>query len=182
MDIPRRLRQRPRFKGMPIPFTTLIGKDGEPDFKVLDMAAVRACFQQRLCALCGQSLPMQQPLPGHPFSLPMQIVFIGGPVSAEHRCFVDPAMHEDCARYAVSICPYLANPSGDYSTAQPKHRDEEGLITIRYDMPPERPKKMAFYYCKGYDVVKQFQDGHLVFIAKAWAATKIDWDIIPQLT
>jgi hypothetical protein len=166
MDMPRRLRQRPRFQGLPIPYTTFIGSDGQPDFKVIDMVAIQTCYKRRLCALCGQDLPER-------------IVFIGGASSVEHCCFLDPAMHPDCALYAVGVCPYLANPSGDYSNAPLKHRADSDVVFINYNMPPGRPDKMAFYHCKGYDVI---QGGKNVIMVKAWPATKIDWDIIPQRT
>jgi hypothetical protein len=162
MDMPRRLRQRPRFKGMPIPYTTFVGKDGSPDFKVNDTQALLRCYQQRLCALCGQKLPEQ-------------IVFVGGPISVANRCFIDAAMHEDCALYAVGVCPYLANPHGDYSEAVPKHSADADVHISYYPMTG-RPAKMAVYYCKGYEIIIHNE----MPILKAWAATKIDWNIIPQ--
>ena len=53
---PRSLRQRPRWRGLPVPFTTLMGPDGVPDFRSVDGGSRERCLVQRLCGLCGEKL------------------------------------------------------------------------------------------------------------------------------
>jgi hypothetical protein len=53
-----------------------------------------------LCSICGQPLHRGR-------------WFIGGEKSAfdPHGAYLDPAMHAECARYALRVCPYLASPT-----------------------------------------------------------------------
>lgn len=159
IQIPRCLRQRPKYKGLPIPFTTFI-KDGVPDFKVLDIPNRNLCLRRRLCALCGQSLKDT-------------IVFIGGENSIAQRTFVDPAMHEDCALYAAQACPFLANKDGTYSKVESKHDDT--IIVRDFNVSSVRPKRMGVYYTKDYKITQQ---GDNVYILADYSI-KVDWEKIP---
>lgn len=101
IEIPKRLRTRPKDRrGYPVPVVVMVDAAKRPHFTVSDAAAVDRVGRKRLCGLCGKPLDAGA-------------WFVGGP-----RCFldpfgafVDPAMHEDCARYAIRVCPYLAAPS-----------------------------------------------------------------------
>jgi len=94
MTIPERVARRPRYKGYPIPFTTLVVND-IPDFKGTDLDKWRDCITNRLCGICGERLDYW-------------VWWLGGPACFEHGHFFDFAMHEDCARYSATICPYIA--------------------------------------------------------------------------
>lgn len=166
VPIPAFLRQHPRWRGLPIPFTTFIGSDGIPDFKVVDHMAVYQCLRQGLCGLCGKRL--KKP-----------VVFIGGPLCVENRMFIDPGTHEECALYATKVCPYLANADGAYSKAKIKHlEDGQSVITTFQGASLERPDKLALIYSPGYTIVQDPNGGPGLF-AKIAQISKLDWDTIP---
>jgi hypothetical protein len=53
-----------------------------------------------LCPLCGSTLTGKR-------------WFVGGPKSAFSvtGAYSDPPMHDECAHYALAVCPYLAAPT-----------------------------------------------------------------------
>lgn len=83
---------------LPVPFANLILDDGTPDFTTIDAAKTVRCAWERLCGVCGKEMDYW-------------IAFLGGPKSAETRAYLDPPMHEYCARAAVVLCPFIAMPS-----------------------------------------------------------------------
>ncbi len=50
-------------------------------------------------------------------------------------------MHVNCARYAISVCPYLA--SAEYTG----RRTRPGVLTVA---SRERPARMALYITRGF--------------------------------
>lgn len=104
MEIPRRLRTRPRFQGRPIPANTMI-VDGVPDFAAIDARiAIRLSHDGR-CSLCGQRIR------GEIAFIASERVMGGSP-----RVFRDGPMHEECARYAFVSCPFV---SGEHTKYRP---------------------------------------------------------------
>ena len=102
-EIPFRLARRPRdARGYVIPFAQFIKPDGTPDFRVMDEALTSKAVRRRLCGLCGN--PMRK-----------EVWFVGGPKCVENGYFYDPAMHRDCALYALQTCPHLARSKGRYA-------------------------------------------------------------------
>ena len=85
-------------RGLPIPFVVYRDTQGAPHFSINNVAAVDAVLDDRLCGLCGKPLK------------PREIWLIGGPGSTfmEDGMYIDPFMHEECGRYAVQVCPFLA--------------------------------------------------------------------------
>jgi hypothetical protein len=69
---------------------------GEPDFRVVDPDAMRACLRGR-CWLCGGTMGRNY-------------VHVIGPMCAVNRISSEPGSHRDCARYAAQACPFLAQP------------------------------------------------------------------------
>lgn len=157
-EMPAKLRQRPKFKGMPIPFTTFVMPDGTPDFKVVDEYNRLLCIERRRCGLCGQDLKFGKPM-----------VFIGGNQSCESGMFIDPAMHEECAKYAAKVCPYLA------VTQKHSERESPNAMAEYAGATADRPAGMGIYYCNGYQAIAS---GDAIYI-RAHQATKIDYDTIP---
>jgi len=96
-DFLNHLPVEPRRK-LPVPFTNIITESGEPDFTTIDAQKTVECALLRLCGVCGKKLSYW-------------IAFLGGPQSAESRAYLDPPMHEECARAAVKLCPFIAMPS-----------------------------------------------------------------------
>lgn len=102
LPIPPDLQDNDRDRrGLPIPFVVYRDISGAAHFSINNVAAVDLVLDQRLCGLCGKPLK------------PGQIWLIGGPGSSfmDDGMYIDPFAHEDCARYAVQVCPFLAAPS-----------------------------------------------------------------------
>lgn len=82
---------------IPIPFVTKVPDDGSRvKFSIEDRKQVEKCGRKSLCQFCGQKLDAI-------------IVFLGGETATNLRLFRQAPFHEQCARYAVSACPYLRN-------------------------------------------------------------------------
>lgn len=157
IPIPKRLQKRPKFHGIPIPFTALIRPDGTPDFKVTDRRSWNACVTANRCGLCGEKL------------LKKQYYFIGGELSCQSGIFYDPPMHRECAEYAFKVCPFLACQKG-YSKAPMK--PIKGIVIVTDpNMPTQRPARMAILCCQKKWMV--CQGGRLYF--KADDVLSIDW-------
>ena len=133
-DIPKYLKARPMWKGFPIPFTTLIKPDGDPDFRVTDQERWALCVTKGLCGLCGQPLVYWQ-------------AFIGGEKCKESHLFFDPAMHVECAEFAAKACPFIVGCKG-YSIKTDQDSTADRLISS------ERPEHMYLFKTRGYDLVK----------------------------
>ncbi len=164
--MPDRLARRPQFRGFPVPYTTLTRADGTHDFKVTDETTRAECLSRRLCALCGEKLDYW-------------IAFIGGESLIDLREFYDPAMHEDCARYAAVACPFLANSEASY--ASPNYAPGEVAHT-HYVASSERPKRMGLYVTRSYQVVeRRISATETVQIVRAGKPKSIDWTAMPEV-
>lgn len=95
IPIPKRLEERPRYKGLPIPYVALIKPDGQPDFRVVFEDNRMQCICLHWCQLCGQLLGKH-------------IFFVGGPECAKGNLYFEPATHLDCLMYAMQVCPFIA--------------------------------------------------------------------------
>jgi hypothetical protein len=93
------------------------------------------CRRESRCPICG-------------YKLTRVLWFAGGPLSAfdPNGRYFDPAVHGECARYAIQVCPYLAaapNYSGrvDAATLDPK-KLPKGCPALFMDLTqiPERPE------------------------------------------
>ena len=94
IPMPPRLARRPRTKhGLPVPYIADQHEDGSPNLGKVVPSISGDCHRQRLCSLCGEKLA------------PAERTFITGP-GANYQC-ADPPMHEDCAHYALRVCPHL---------------------------------------------------------------------------
>jgi hypothetical protein len=87
-------------RDLPIPFIVYRDIRGVPHFTVDDIGAVTKVLAEKLCGLCGEPLKTGE------------MWLIGGPVSAflEDGMFTTPHAHEECARYSIQVCPFLAAP------------------------------------------------------------------------
>jgi hypothetical protein len=116
-------------RGYPIPYTVLV-KDGRPHFTINVEERRLRCLASNLCPICGLRL-----LRGR--------WFVGGPLSAIHRdgAYNDPPMHDECAHYALQVCPWLAAPSYsrriEDATLKPESRG--GLLLHDPTTIPTRP-------------------------------------------
>ena len=162
--IPTRLQGFPLYKGYLVHFTVWVSDDGTPDFRVVHEANRRECMIRKLCTLCGQTL--EQPL-----------VFIGSPKSVENRIFVDGPMHKECAVYAASVCPYLADANYQARSLESSEKkiSKSGTSSVYLACIPGRPDKMALYYTDGY-LLFQNQGG---IYYHSHAPLKVDWNVMP---
>lgn len=139
IPVPERLKARPMFRGVPIPFSSFVRDDGTPDFKVTDQHKWNACVTRRLCAICGG------PLDGSVF-------FIGGERCMETHIFFDPAMHEECARYSFAVCPFIA--CGKEYAAKLPTVPEGHALHVHTAVSAERPKRMGMLICYSFRAIR----------------------------
>lgn len=158
IPIPRRLQKRPKFNGIPIPFTAFVRPDKTPDFKVTDQRSWTTCMLTKRCGLCGEKL------------LKGEMFFIGGPLSCESGVFYDPPMHRECAEYAFKVCPFLAAQK-EYSK-KPVKPIEGVTIVTDHSMPTQRPDKMGILFTKDFHMVRDHLGG-LKF--KAVKIESVEW-------
>ena len=100
VPIPMRMLHLPRdARGYPVPAGVLIDRDGIPQFTVNDEAARHRHIAEDRCSICGGTLVDTR-------------WFVGGPRAAFHDAgaYMDPPSHEECAHYALQVCPFLAAP------------------------------------------------------------------------
>jgi hypothetical protein len=133
----------PKWKNFPIPYFVTYTKDGIPDFKIINEENRRRCANERLCWICGQKIDYW-------------IVFIGGPIAIKHRLFTDGPMHEECARDALEICPFLVG-SMDYapdSSFRLERFDETVQLRdyTHLQVRQKPPDKIGVYKTRGFKV------------------------------
>ena len=158
IQIPMRMEELPLDKrGYPITYITQMLANGQPDFSLTSEEKRMTVIRSRLCAICGQSLDYW-------------MFFIGGEKSMESRYFADPAMHEECARYSIQVCPFLR---GDIQKYREKINRElhEKFVVRDLGMPPVRPVKMGLGRSRGY-VMEHTRQGTLI---KADPFKQIEW-------
>jgi len=151
IEVPKRLRKRPKDpRGYPIPYVALVDKGKRAHFTISDQMRVLEVATKGLCGLCGDKLKDEG----------KGAWFIGGPICFTHPqgAFLDPAMHEDCARYAVQVCPYLAAPRYakriDDKTLTPGALDADMVIAGHPMVADDRPAVFVLGSCAGYAVTQ----------------------------
>lgn len=120
--IPGRMRHLPLDRrGYPVPVIVMHTNSGEPIFAANDEGVRQQCFDEDRCHICGGKLPRGRWL-------------VGGVLSccAEHGLILDGGMHEECAHYALKVCPYLAAPkfSGLVGRRQVANSDRKDVLIV----------------------------------------------------
>lgn len=99
------------------------------DFRVVDNDKARLAIDKKNCWICG-----------NPFK-DSRYALVGSPLSAVTRIFREPPCHQDCAEYAMKVCPFIL-----YSDAKrrdvglPKELSDEELnkgLRVKHD--PSNP-------------------------------------------
>jgi hypothetical protein len=134
IPIPETMQELPRDKrGLPVPFTILFDKFGEPNFKINDSRKELECVAKHNCSICGK--PMSK----------NDMWFVGGALSAWHPAgaFNDAPAHELCTQYALQVCPYLSNNSysgGNIIVDESKYQGVQGFIN-----PTQSTARLKFF-------------------------------------
>lgn len=159
VPIPHYMADLPRdHRGWPITFTSVKLPDGRYDFTTSDLEKWLYVVVERRCALCGKKHDPLAPL-----------WWVGGPLTLMNRYFFDPPMHEECARYALKVCPYLANPR--YFAAK-AHLVPDHLRIDVVSANKKKPAVFALMASNGYDLV-DFQ-GDMLVRSDDWVS-KPEW-------
>jgi hypothetical protein len=124
VPIPPRMRHLPKDKrGFPVFYVALVDRNGEPVFTANDSSLLARCSKRDLCAICGTKL----------FRFRW---FVGGPLSAfdPRGAYADGPLHDDCMRYAMQVCPYLAavNYSKDLAEQRASKVAAQGIAVITH--------------------------------------------------
>jgi hypothetical protein len=131
-------------RGYPIPDGLYIDQNGKAHFTINDDSKRLRHLRDRLCPICGRRLKS-------PYW------FVGGPQSAfdPNGAYIDLPMHDECAHYALQVCPYLAAPN--YSgriDAKTLPKNAPSMILIDQTMIPERPEFFVAVRCKRFVIIK----------------------------
>jgi hypothetical protein len=142
VPMPERIARLPRDKrGYPIPFTADIREDGTPDFTAINVRHWIAATRDRRCGICGVVMHSR-------------VWFVGGPICEINRLFYDHPMHQDCAEYALRVCPFLAMPNAHYRKIK-SLREGVAIVKTASDVKPDR---FMLGRTKGYRVMKVNDD------------------------
>ncbi len=135
VPMPEGIAALSRIGGLPIPSNVLI-VDGKPDFRVIDVAKAERQAKKRLCAICNRKMGQW-------------VCFLGGPGSMQSGAFRDGPMHEDCARYAAQVCPYLAGIRNFREGGYPDLPG--GKIVTDEAIPAKQVESIGLMRTRGYD-------------------------------
>ncbi|OXM69603.1 hypothetical protein [Amycolatopsis vastitatis] len=120
IDMPPALARRPVHRNGPLPIPWANEYD-EPkgvaraDFTTVNNDRIIEAAESGLCGACGEELDHW-------------VAFVGSLQSAQLHSFGFPPMHEKCARYALLVCPHIAQ-------AQPRRVPRESSYARRRDVP-----------------------------------------------
>jgi hypothetical protein len=154
---------QPVYRGFAVPFVTAV-IDGVPDFRVTDERKRIDCIQNRLCGLCGGLLEGQY-------------CFMGGESCSQTKIFFDPPMHEECAGYAMAVCPYFALKNHSFADVEAVQKKHEGSDTIIKDMGHQAPKpnRTMILFAGGWTPAVAHNDPLRTLYFRADDVRKIKW-------
>lgn len=112
------MNERPTVGTLTVPYMVDATRDSI-DFKVVDAGHVEACARKTRCGICGARITRGP------------IAFIGP--DDGRTCFADPWMHPECARQAMSQCPFL---TGRRDWREAEGRSNPLLATYSRGMVP----------------------------------------------
>ena len=141
--MPDRIKRLRVYRGYPVPFF-VAWPNGEPDFRMIDPEAIKACILGKRCWICGDQLGRN-------------MAFVVGPLSPINRTHSEPPCHLECAKAAVRACPMMVNPNmRPHQTNLPEgHGVVPGVAIMR------TPGVSAIWTVRGY---RSFQaEGGILF-------------------
>lgn len=148
---PERLADLPRWRNMVVPWITP-WLDGSPRFGVYDEVRRQAAIVTGLCGQCGKPLDYWKAV-------------IADHTDTAKMLLTEPAGHEDCMRYAIAVCPYLARV-----TYRPRPQPAPtGAVMAPWSIPETtRAERMFLILCRRYRAVRS---GAAVYVAPTGAQT-----------
>lgn len=161
IPIPKRLKLRPKYRGLPIPFIALIDQNGDPDFRVTDEDKRALVIRNRWCQLCGEPL-------GKWF------FFTGGTEAAKANHYFEPAAHLDCLVYAMQVCPFIVGRI-EHANIEKVKKDwaDEPDLTVKADDTFSTIRNPYWVIKKAYDwKLTQTKDGTVLIIPEAVKETE----------
>lgn len=168
--IPDRLRDRPLdARGRVIPWMAPISDDGTVSFGKNQERLRRRAIEEHRCGQCGQPNDYW-------------LWFIGDDVLPEVLEFFEPAMHEECARYAINVCPFLGHENYQvrgrsnamYTVDSTTVIDGAPMAVLfnPYPMDDERPPRMSLIKTRNYKIVIKRGDLPIAQVKKPAA---VEW-------
>jgi len=144
--IPEFLSHLRVYFGYPVPY---IQKwfDDKPDFRIINPERVIECVVEKLCGVCGRPLGEY-------------CCFIGGPTSEQNHLFSDPPLHEECAEFASSVCPFVSG------------RDD-GYFERAAESNAVRPELIYILKTTTKSVTPITRSGNMLIQAGEWSGVKI---------
>jgi hypothetical protein len=155
---PKRLKVRPQWRGLPIPYIALIDAQGQPDFRVTDENKRASVIRNRWCQLCGEPLGKW-------------MFFVGGPEAAKANQYFEPAAHLDCLIYAMQVCPFIVGriEHADVNKIAAKH-EGTGIEVVKEVIPARNPY-WVIKKATSYSLLKA-QGGNILLYPHAVKETK----------
>lgn len=158
---PERIAKLPRYKGLVVPYLTLVDEKGIPNFKATDPEKTWEIKRDKKCSVCGEPLDYW-------------IAFMVTEEEAESKLVYENPNHEECLRYAFNVCPWLY-----YSKATYSNLDDIGVegYQIRSahpsrDVSSERPQRFGIYITNNY---KNVILPNRYRVCKVGSAKRIEW-------
>lgn len=99
------------------------------DFRVVDPKKAALAVTKRACWICGN------PFDGTRFAL------VGSPLSAMFCSFKEPPCHQDCAEYAMQVCPFILYPKSKRRSAglDDSNKLENVNRNLKVKIAPDNP-------------------------------------------
>jgi hypothetical protein len=157
---PRVARMPCDHRGFPVLYTVRPRDfvDGtECDFRIINLTNYERCYTETLCGVCGEKVHGQ-------------LWFLGGPMCVQNRIFGDPAMHEECARYAMRVCPFLTKRDFGYHD---RAGDEEKGLGRDDNLIKTKPERLVLYATADYLPIRPRGSGKLLCTVKH--ARFVEW-------
>jgi hypothetical protein len=165
MDVPERMKNRPQYKGVYIPYLTEIAEDGAPLFKQVDPEKTWEVKRDGKCALCGEKLDYWK-------------AFMVNKQEAESRIVFENPNHEDCLRYAFNVCPWLYYSRATYSAVSDEI-DELGRVQVSShpdrDETNQRQPEYGLYITNRYENIIIPLNGIHYRVCKVGKAKRLEW-------
>lgn len=149
--IPERMVDMPVWHGMAVPWITP-WLDDTPRFGVYEEVRRQRAIIAGLCGQCGNPLDYWK-------------AAVADHTDTANMLLTEPVAHEDCMRYAIAVCPYLAR-----ATYRPHPKPAPaGAVMAPWSIPETtRAERMFLIIFRRYRAVRE---GAAVYVAPAGART-----------